>query len=90
MLVVVIAVSLHPNWVWTLVLTPIVVLFTSSGIADVVITDAARLGFTLIGGALVLLATAIAQAWAATETASARSVGPCAHRCERTLNGRVT
>ena len=45
-------------------LTPAVVLFGSTSIADVPKTDAARVAFTLIAGALVLLASAIAVAWA--------------------------
>jgi Fusaric acid resistance protein-like len=45
-------------------LTPAVVLFSSTSIADVRKTDAQRLAFTLIAAALVLLASAIAVAWA--------------------------
>ncbi|HTY72305.1 MAG TPA: FUSC family protein [Actinomycetes bacterium] len=45
-------------------MTPAVVLFSSSSIATVGKTDAQRVAFTLIGAALVLLASGIAVAWA--------------------------
>ena len=59
-ILVVIILSPHSYFLYTVVLTPIVVLFTSTSIADVATTDEQRLGFTLIGGALVLLASGIA------------------------------
>jgi heme/copper-type cytochrome/quinol oxidase subunit 3 len=40
------------------------VLFTATSIADVPKTDAQRLGFTLIGVALILLASGITLVWA--------------------------
>jgi len=45
-------------------MTPSVVLFSSSSIATVTKTDRERLVFTLIGAALVLLASGIAVGWA--------------------------
>jgi hypothetical protein len=39
------------------------VLFTSTSIADVTTTDVQRLGFTLIGAALILLASGITVGW---------------------------
>ena len=63
-IVVVIALSPHSYFLWTVFVTPAVVLFTSSSIADVPKTDAQRLGFTLIGCALILLASGIALGWA--------------------------
>ena len=59
-ILLVIFLSPHSYLLYTVVLTPIVVLFTSTSIADVATTDEQRLGFTLIGGALVLLASGIA------------------------------
>jgi hypothetical protein len=53
------------------------VLFTSTSIADVDITDAQRLVFTVIGLALILLASGIALGWAHYQHAhhqSAKSV----------------
>jgi len=41
-----------------------VVLFSSSSVANVDTTDAQRLGFTLIGAALVLLASGTTLLWA--------------------------
>jgi uncharacterized membrane protein YccC len=63
-IVVVIALSPHSYFLWTVFVTPAIVLFTSSSIADVPKTDAQRLGFTLIGCALILLASGIALGWA--------------------------
>ncbi len=54
----------HSYVLYTAFMTPAVVLFTSTSIADVATTEAQRLGFTLIGAALVLLASAIALGWA--------------------------
>ena len=42
---------------------PLVVLFTSTSIADVKTTDAQRLGLTVIGLALILLASGITLGW---------------------------
>ncbi len=39
----------HPYVLYSIFLTPTVVLFTSTSIADVTTTDAQRVGFTLIG-----------------------------------------
>ena len=64
-ILVVIALTPHtPYFLWALVLTPTVVLFSATSIADVDTTDAERLAFTLLGGALVLLASGIALGWA--------------------------
>jgi hypothetical protein len=63
-LLVVIGLSPHSYFLWTVVVTPTVVLFTSTSIADVKPTDAQRLGFTVIGLALTLLASGIALGWA--------------------------
>ena len=54
----------HPYFLYAVFLTPAVVLFTATSIADVHKTDAQRLVFTLIGAALVLLASGIALGWA--------------------------
>ena len=63
-IVVAIALSPHSYFLWTVFVTPAVVLFTSSSIADVHKTDAQRLGFTVIGCALIPLASAITLGWA--------------------------
>ena len=54
----------HPYVLYSIFLTPTVVLFTSTSIADVTTTDAQRVGFTLIGAALILLASGITLRWA--------------------------
>jgi hypothetical protein len=48
---------------YSVFITPTVVLFTSTSIADVANTDRQRLTFTLIGSALVLLASGITLVW---------------------------
>jgi hypothetical protein len=63
-ILVVIALSPHSYFLWTVVVTPQVVLFTSTSVADVKTTDAQRLAFTGIGLALTLLAAGIALGWA--------------------------
>jgi hypothetical protein len=63
-ILVVVALSPHSHFLWTVVVTPQVVLFTSTSIADVKTTDLQRLGFTVIGIALTLLASGIALGWA--------------------------
>jgi uncharacterized membrane protein YccC len=63
-ILVVIALGPHSYFLWTVVVTPVVVLFTSTSIADVKITDAQRLAFTTIGLTLILLASGIALVWA--------------------------
>ena len=62
-ILVVIALSPHSYFLWTVVVTPQVVLFTSTSIADANITAAQRLGLTVIGLALILLASGITLAW---------------------------
>ena len=54
----------HSYILYSIFITPTVVLFTSTSIADVPTTDAQRLGFTLIGAALILLALEITLGWA--------------------------
>jgi uncharacterized membrane protein YccC len=54
----------HSYLLYSVFITPTVVLFNSTSIADVAITDAQRLRFTLIGCALILLASGIALGWA--------------------------
>ena len=54
----------HSYVLYSIFITPTVVLFTSTSIADVPTTDAQRLGFTLIGAALILLASGITLGWA--------------------------
>ena len=61
---VVILLCPHSYFLWTVFVTPTVVLFTSSSIADVDVTAAERLGFTLIAAALILLASGTALGWA--------------------------
>ena len=63
-ILVVILLSPHSYFLWTVVVTPLVVLFTTTSIADVKTTDAQRLGLTVIGLALILLASGIAVGWA--------------------------
>jgi hypothetical protein len=63
-ILVVIAQSPHSYFLWTVVVTPQVVLFTSTSIADVKTTDAQRLAFTVIGLALILLASGVTIGWA--------------------------
>jgi uncharacterized membrane protein YccC len=63
-ILVVIALSPHSYFLWTVVVTPVVVLFTSTSIADVKTTDAQRLVFTVIGIALTPIASGIALGWA--------------------------
>jgi len=62
-ILVVVALSPHSYFLWTVVVTPQVVLFTSTSIADVDTTDAQRLGFTVIALALILLASGIGLGW---------------------------
>jgi hypothetical protein len=54
----------HSYFLYSVFITPTVVLFTSTSIADVPTTDRQRLAFTLIGAALILLASGIALGWA--------------------------
>jgi heme/copper-type cytochrome/quinol oxidase subunit 3 len=61
---VVIMLGPHSYVLFSIFITPTVVLFTSTSIADVTTTDAQRLGFTLIGSALILLASGITVWWA--------------------------
>jgi len=51
-------------WLYMAFITPAVVLFSSTSVADVPSTDAKRLTLTLIGAALVLLASGITLLWA--------------------------
>jgi len=51
-------------WLYMAFITPAVVLFSSTSVADVDTTDAKRLTLTLIGAALVLLASGITLLWA--------------------------
>jgi hypothetical protein len=61
---VVIMLGPHSYFLWSVFITPTVVLFTSTSIADATTTDAERLEFTLIGCALILLASGITLRWA--------------------------
>ena len=61
---VVIMLGPHSYVLYSIFVTPTVVLFTSASIADVTTTDAQRLGFTLICAALILLASGITLVWA--------------------------
>ena len=63
-ILVVIALAPHSYLLWSVFVTPTVVLFTATSIADVHKTDAQRLVFTLIGCAFILLASGIAIGWA--------------------------
>jgi hypothetical protein len=72
-ILVVIALTPHSYFLWTVVVTPVVVLFTSTSIADVKITDAQRLAFTTIGLTLILLASGIALGWAHYQQAHSSS-----------------
>ncbi len=60
---VVIMIGPHSYVLYSIFITPTVVLFTSTSIADVTATDAQRVGFTLIGSALILLASGITLGW---------------------------
>jgi hypothetical protein len=62
-ILLVIALGPHSYFLWTVVVTPQVILFTSSSITDVPTTDAQRLAFTLIGVALILIASWITLWW---------------------------
>ena len=62
-----------PYVLYSIFLTPSVVLFTSTSIADVPATDAQRVEFTLIGSALILLASAITLRWAHYQQAHSQS-----------------
>ena len=53
----------HSYVLYSIFITPTVVLFTSTSIADVTTTDAQRLAFTLIAAALILLASGITLGW---------------------------
>ena len=53
----------HSYVLYSIFITPTVVLFTSASIADVTTTDAQRLAFTQIAAALILLASAITLGW---------------------------
>ena len=61
---VVIMLGPHSYVLYSIFITPTVVLFTSTSIADVANTDRQRLAFTLIGSTLVLLACGITLVWA--------------------------
>ena len=61
---VVIMLGPHSYVLYSIFITPAVVLFTSTSIANVTTTDAQRLEFTLIGSALILLASVITLWWA--------------------------
>jgi hypothetical protein len=63
-ILVVVGLSRQPYFLWTVFVTPTVVLLTSTSIADVDTTDAERLGFTLTGALLVLVASGITLGWA--------------------------
>ena len=54
----------HSYFLFSVFITPTVVLFTSTSLADVPTTDVQRLVFTLIGCALLLVASGITLAWA--------------------------
>ena len=51
-------------WLYMAFITPAVVVFSSTSVAEVETTDAKRLTLTLIGAALVLLASGITLLWA--------------------------
>ena len=63
-ILVVIALGPHSYFLWSVFVTPTVVLFTATSIADVHKTDAQRLAFSLVACALILLASGIALGWA--------------------------
>jgi uncharacterized membrane protein YccC len=65
LLAIALVIRLGPRyWLYMAFMTPAVVLFSSSSVATVDITDAQRLGFTLAGAALVLLASGFTVLWA--------------------------
>ena len=53
----------HSYVLYSIFITPAVVLFTSTSVADVTTTDAQRLWFTLIASGLILLASGITLRW---------------------------
>ena len=59
-ILVVIILGPHSYFLWTVFLTPVVILFAAPSVGDVSATEAQRLAFTLVGGALILLASGIA------------------------------
>ena len=66
----------HSYVLYSVFITPTVVLFTSASIADVPATDAQRLGFTLIAAALILLASAITLGWSHYQQAHSPPAAP--------------
>ena len=65
LVVVAVVIRMGPHyWLYMAFITPAVVLFSSTSVADVPSTDAKRLTLTLIGAALVLLASGITLLWA--------------------------
>lgn len=63
-ILVVLLLTPHSYFLWTVVVTPTMVLFNSTGVTNVDKTDAERLGFTLTAAALILLASGITLGWA--------------------------
>jgi hypothetical protein len=61
---IVILLGPHSYFLYSVFITSAVVLFTATSIADVHKTAAERLGFTLAGGALILVASGITLGWA--------------------------
>ncbi len=92
--VVVVMLSVNSYLLFEAFVVPVVVLLTSTSIADVEKTDAARLAAVLIGGALVLLATGITLGWAHYQPAhnppadseTCRSVAPTPPSAHRQLS----
>lgn len=76
LLVMALVVKFGPRyWLFVAFLTPPIVLLTSTGGGGVPIADAARVGYTVIAVAFVILASAIAVVWTRyQETAASRAI----------------
>jgi len=82
LVVVAVVVRSGPHyWLYMAFMTPAVVVFSSTSVVNVELTDAQRLSFTLIGAGLVLLASGITVLWARHQQGPAGDV-PGAHRRE--------
>jgi Fusaric acid resistance protein-like len=85
---VVIMLGPHSYVLYSIFITPTVVLFTSTSIADVPATDKQRLVFTLIGSALILLASGITLRWAHYQ--ETHSPAAAAEPQSQTVHARAT
>jgi uncharacterized membrane protein YccC len=73
-------------WLYMAFIAPAVVLFSSTSVADVDTTDAKRLTLTLIGAALVLLASGITLLWARYQQAHGGDLAAPAQKHQATTH----